>query len=802
MFLTRQGSARHALAFACAATLAAFSLLPAQQIDALAAEVPVATPAPAAPDTVAPSAPAATPAAFSDSAVVASPDSATAANSVPAELPLTPSALDSAVASVALPANAKSVLYLGGGENSPWFHLGVLYAIEAYSVPVDSVVGTSWGALVGALWAKGVSPDNIQRILLDPDMATIFDALENGLYQEGSRQNASRPSIPVSETGVPSLRERFSIQLDSSGRLHRQLKPLSPDSSAIESALARLRLQESVLRHREGYRIPFATLGCDGVTGDSYESIFASLPVRGNDKSGEYCPYLALPLEDSPNEVAIIAVADPIRGTSGGPAWHRVIRDAALRNLGSQPGVIVRAHSLQDSSRNGWIQAGFSALESRLTQMSALGSRKADYAANRIASVPWFKFKPVYDSLPPETHGPVKSYWNASDTGLVAPRNFAYGVSRFPSFDSVSFDMLSDGDVLVASKVLPTFDVAVGGFGSNAVGPNAYAELSFYYVDQMQIELSLSGFYGGRSYGFSPSLRIERLWSKDWGLSVRYDWNRMRPFESFVENQLAYRRVYAEDKSDISASLYYRFYTHQSVSANFLFADREVELESKIYGDEPYNYYPASQKIRYSFEMGDTATWFPLGGLAAHAELGLTSVGYDFGFDEHVPSFYTFYADAAYSASPRPFVTLGAFAAFAMNKYHKDGYGYVYPESFEISALDNCIRPRIAASPWSTEWLNPDLASHHYGLVRLNAGFHYKGLGAWVYAAYVRDFEENPTASLGKDRFVLEPALRFSYKSINIYAGMSRIVDSDTFGDLKKFGDYDLFFRVGNYNLF
>ena len=31
---------------------------------------------------------------------------------------------------------------------------------------------------------------------------------------------------------------------------------------------------------------------------------------------------------------------------------------------------------------------------------------------------------------------------------------------------------------------------------------------------------------------------------------------------------------------------------------------------------------------------------------------------------------------------------------------------------------------------------------------------------------------------------------------------MSRIVDSDTFGDLKKFGDYDLFFRVGNYNLF
>ena len=143
MFLTRQGSARRTLAFACAATLAAFSLLPAQQIDALAAELPIATPAPAAPDSVAPSdsatvdnsTPVELPLTPSDSAT--SLDSAAATNSVPAELPLTPSALDSAVASVALPANAKSVLYLGGGDNSPWFHLGVLYAIEADSVPVE-----------------------------------------------------------------------------------------------------------------------------------------------------------------------------------------------------------------------------------------------------------------------------------------------------------------------------------------------------------------------------------------------------------------------------------------------------------------------------------------------------------------------------------------------------------------------------------------------------------------------------------------------------------------------------------------
>ena len=773
MFPTRPGLVRQYTAFACAAVLAAFSLLPAQEIDALAAEL--------------------------NGTQVVKQDSATAPDTVQvppvADTLVSPTAQDSAVASVSIPKTAKLVLYLGGGDDSPWFHLGVLYAIEAYSVPVDSVVGTSWGAFVGALWAKGVSPDNIQRILLDPDMAPIFDA------SEGTRhQNAS--SIPVSETGVPSLRERFSIHIDSSGSLHRQLKPLAPDSVAIESALARLRLQESLLRHKEGFRIPFAVLGCDGVTGSTYENIFESLPVKGNDKSGEYCPYLALPAEDSPEEVAVIVVADPVRSTPRGPAWHRVIRESALKNLGSQPGVIVRAHSLQDSSNNGWIQAGFSALESRLAQMPPFADRKKDYAESRIPSVPWFKFKPVYDSLPPETHGPVKSYWNASDTGFVAPRNFAYGVSQFPSFGSPSFDMLRDGDVLVGSDVSPTFDVAAGGFGSNAIGPNAYAELSFYYVDQMEIELSISGFYGGRSYGFSPSLKVDRLWSKDWGLNFDYSWVRLRPLDSFISNLPSYKRVYSEQKSDIFASLYYKFDERQTVSANFLFADRAVELEPKIYGEEEYNIYPASQKVRYSFETGDTASWFSLGGITAHAELGLTSVGYDFGFDEHVPSFYTFYADGQYSVSPHPFVTLGAAAAFAVDKYHKDGYGYVYPESFEFPALDNCIRPRVRATPWRTEWLDADLASHHYGLVRLQASLHYGGFGAWIFGAYVRDFEENPTAALGKHKFVLEPALRLAYKSISIYAGLSRIVDTDTFGDLKKIGDYDLFFRVGNYDLF
>lgn len=741
-----------------------------------------------------------------DSALVAlpfdsEPDSTTSpdtvvGDSLPLVRPQAPSALDSAVAEISIPKQIKSVLYLGGGKHSPWFHLGVLYAIETYSVPVDSVVGTSWGAFVGALWAKGVSPDDIQRILRDPDMEGVF-----GWPSEGER-TSSRPRLPVSESGVPSLRERFSLQVDSSGDIHRVNRPLSPDSSAIEYALARLRLQESLLRHKAGFRIPFTVLGCTGAVGNSYESIYAGIPVQGNDSSGELCPYLSLPLEDSPDEFAIISVSDPVRGSGDGPAWYRVVRDAALGNLSTQPGVIVRAHTIQDSSHKGLIQAGFSALESKVSQMTPLAKKEADYASIRVPSVPWFKFKPIYDSLPSETHNPVKSYWNASDTGLVAPRSFAYGFSQFPSNDSLSFNMLSDGDMLVDASVLPTFDVALGGFGSNALGPNAYAELSFYYIDQMEITLTLSGFYGGRSYGFSPSLTVDRLWSRDWGLSVGFDWAHLRPLDSFVRNDPAARRIYSEQRSDVNMSIFYRFDSRQTISADFQFSDRTYELEPKVYGLGDYDLYPATQKVRYGYVSGDSTAWFSTGGFSAHAELGLTSVGFELGFNEHIPTFYTAYADLQYAVSPKPFATVGAMAAFGINRFHKDGYGYVYPETLEIPVLDNCIRQRMRPTPWNTEWIRPNLASHQYGVVRLQGGLHYHGSGLWIFGAYVHDFEENPTASLGKHRFVLEPALRFAYKSINIYAGISRMVDSDTFGDLKKLGDYEKFIRIGNYDLF
>lgn len=56
-------------------------------------------------------------------------------------------------------------LVLGGGGARGAAHVGVLQVLEELQVPVDIVVGTSMGSIVGGLYAAGRSPAELQQIL-------------------------------------------------------------------------------------------------------------------------------------------------------------------------------------------------------------------------------------------------------------------------------------------------------------------------------------------------------------------------------------------------------------------------------------------------------------------------------------------------------------------------------------------------------------------------------------------------------------------------------------------------------------
>ena len=66
-------------------------------------------------------------------------------------------------------------LVLSGGGARGFAHIGVLKVIEAMHVPIDVVVGTSMGSIIGGLYAIGLSPEDIENGVRDIDWNKVFN---------------------------------------------------------------------------------------------------------------------------------------------------------------------------------------------------------------------------------------------------------------------------------------------------------------------------------------------------------------------------------------------------------------------------------------------------------------------------------------------------------------------------------------------------------------------------------------------------------------------------------------------------
>ena len=81
-------------------------------------------------------------------------------------------------ATVASPAASGKVprigLALSGGGARGLAHVGVLKVLDEMRVPISCVTGTSMGAIVGATFAAGRTPVQMEQLVLDADWVTIF----------------------------------------------------------------------------------------------------------------------------------------------------------------------------------------------------------------------------------------------------------------------------------------------------------------------------------------------------------------------------------------------------------------------------------------------------------------------------------------------------------------------------------------------------------------------------------------------------------------------------------------------------
>ncbi len=94
-------------------------------------------------------------------------------------------------APVAVAAPVKIGLALGGGAARGFAHIGVIKALEAQGIVPDIIVGTSAGAVVGALYSSGLSGFELQKVALDIDEAQIGDwsLPDRGVFKGEALQN-------------------------------------------------------------------------------------------------------------------------------------------------------------------------------------------------------------------------------------------------------------------------------------------------------------------------------------------------------------------------------------------------------------------------------------------------------------------------------------------------------------------------------------------------------------------------------------------------------------------------------------
>jgi NTE family protein len=86
---------------------------------------------------------------------------------------------DAAALSVSPPMRPKVALVLGGGGLRGYAHVGVLKVLREHKIPIDMVVGTSMGAIIGGAYCAGITPDYMAE---DPGTHFVRDFFKQSIF--------------------------------------------------------------------------------------------------------------------------------------------------------------------------------------------------------------------------------------------------------------------------------------------------------------------------------------------------------------------------------------------------------------------------------------------------------------------------------------------------------------------------------------------------------------------------------------------------------------------------------------------
>jgi NTE family protein len=145
-------------------------------------------------------------------------------------------------------------LALSGGGARGAAHVGVLRALERMRVPVDYIAGASMGAVIGGLYAGGLSADEIEDALDAIDWESVFDDTPPRAQLSFRRKRDDDQFLVKAKPGLKDGEIQFPAGAVQGQKLDLILKRLTLRAAAIEDF--------------DALPIPFRAVATDIVSGD------------------------------------------------------------------------------------------------------------------------------------------------------------------------------------------------------------------------------------------------------------------------------------------------------------------------------------------------------------------------------------------------------------------------------------------------------------------------------------------------------------------------------------------------------
>ncbi|MBN1884793.1 MAG: patatin-like phospholipase family protein [Candidatus Krumholzibacteriota bacterium] len=173
-------------------------------------------------------------------------------------------------------------LALSGGGARGAAHIGVLRVLEERRVPVDCIAGTSMGAIVGGLYAAGMTPDELETLIGEIDWADAFD-------DDIPRRDRSFRRKQDDDLFLVDYRPGI-------GRGGLALPPGLLDGQKIDLLLERHASRAATVADFDSLGIPFRAVATDIVTGET-------VVLSGGDLATAIRASMSLPVIFAPREI-------------------------------------------------------------------------------------------------------------------------------------------------------------------------------------------------------------------------------------------------------------------------------------------------------------------------------------------------------------------------------------------------------------------------------------------------------------------------------------------------------------------